>query len=152
MSILLTVHVLATVIWVGGMFFSYVILRPASAVLDGPDRLALWRDVLSRFFNWVWAVVIAIIVSGYGLVYGYFGGMGNVGVHVHLMSVTAWLMIAVFLVAYFLPFRRFKAALYDGDRPGAARHMIAIRRLILTNLILGLLTTALGTAGPFVLR
>ena len=152
MSILLTVHVLATVIWVGGMFFSYVILRPASAVLDGPDRLALWRDVLSRFFNWVWAVVIAIIVSGYGLVYGYFGGMGNVGVHVHLMSVTAWLMIAVFLVAYFLPFRRFKAALYDGDGPGAARHMIAIRRLILTNLILGLLTTALGTAGPFVLR
>ncbi|ABI56317.1 CopD family protein [Alkalilimnicola ehrlichii MLHE-1] len=149
MSILLTVHMLATVIWVGGMFFSWMILRPASAVLEGPDRLALWSDVLSRFFKWVWVVVIAITVSGYWLVYGYYGGMENVRLYVHLMSATAWLMIAVFLFAYFLPYRRFQVAVAEGDSAMACRHMTGIRRLVLTNLVLGLFTTVTATAGPF---
>ncbi len=42
-SSLLALHVLAVVIWVGGMFFAYNALRPAAAeVLEPPNRLKLW--------------------------------------------------------------------------------------------------------------
>jgi len=51
--LLTLLHVLASVIWVGGMFFAHQCLRPAAiATLDPPQRLALWRAVFGRFFPW----------------------------------------------------------------------------------------------------
>jgi len=41
--LLLAIHVLATVFWVGGMAFAYLVLRPAAAPLDPAARLTLWR-------------------------------------------------------------------------------------------------------------
>ena len=41
-SLAYTLHVLAALVWVGGMFFAWMILRPAAmAALDGPPRLKL---------------------------------------------------------------------------------------------------------------
>lgn len=46
-----SLHLLAALIWVGGMFFAWMILRPAAmAALDGPARLKLWVEVFQRFF------------------------------------------------------------------------------------------------------
>ena len=51
-------HLLSVLIWVGGMFFAYMILRPAAVeVLEPPPRLRLWANVFGRFFPWVWASV-----------------------------------------------------------------------------------------------
>ena len=45
---------LGVVVWVGGMFFAYVCLRPvAAAQLPPPQRLPLWRCVFDLFLNWV---------------------------------------------------------------------------------------------------
>jgi len=44
-------HVVAAVIWVGGMFFAYVCLRPAVGALEPPARCRLWRVALGRFFT-----------------------------------------------------------------------------------------------------
>ena len=38
-------HILAAVIWVGGMFFAHMVLRPSAGLLDSPTRLALWERV-----------------------------------------------------------------------------------------------------------
>ncbi len=36
-TIALTLHILSAVVWVGGMFFALLVLRPASGLLDpGP--------------------------------------------------------------------------------------------------------------------
>jgi len=36
-------HVLAAVVWVGGMFFAWMVLRPAAvSALQPPERLMLW--------------------------------------------------------------------------------------------------------------
>ena len=50
MTIGLIIHSLLAAIWVGGMFFAYVILRPSLQEIDPPVRLTLWRGVLKRFF------------------------------------------------------------------------------------------------------
>src|SRR5690606_41701563 len=64
-TILYVLHLLAALLWVGGMFFAWMILRPAAvAILQAPERLRLWVDVFLRFFRWVWAAVLALPASG----------------------------------------------------------------------------------------
>ena len=55
-------HTLAALVWVGGMFFAHIVLRPALGPLEPSQRLAIWRQVLPRFFIWVWASIITLLV------------------------------------------------------------------------------------------
>jgi len=68
--LLTLVHLLASIVWIGGMFFAHQCLRPAVlATLEAPpQRLSLWAAVFGRFFPWVWASVIALIGTGQVLV------------------------------------------------------------------------------------
>ena len=68
MTLALLLHSLAAVIWVGGMFFAHMALRPAIFALDPPVRLTLMRSALGRFFPWVLASIAALLVSGSGMI------------------------------------------------------------------------------------
>ncbi len=145
--LLLTVHLLAAVLWVGGMFFAYVVLRPAALRLEPPQRLTLWTDVFARFFPWVSAIVVALPLTGLWLIFSLFGGMGNSPVYVHVMLVLGLTMIALYLHVYFAPYRRLRRATAQQDWPAGAAALAGIRRLVGLNLALGLLLTALVAAG-----
>jgi uncharacterized membrane protein len=149
MAIALTLHILAAVVWVGGMFFAYLALRPAAARLEPPQRLPLWVDTFARFFPWVWAAVILLPATGYWLILFVFEGFANAGAHVHVMQATGWIMIAVFLHLYFAPFRRLKKATAAADWPAAGKQLAQIRRLVAFNLALGLVTVAVATGGRY---
>lgn len=148
-SLAIAVHALAAVVWVGGMFFAYMVLRPSAAVLEPPGPAQLWSRVHARFFAWVWAAVIALPVTGYVLIFGAHGGFAGAGVHVHVMQAIGWVMIALFVHLWFAPYARFRRAAAAGDWPAAAGHMTAIRRIVATNLVLGLVTVAIGSSGRF---
>ncbi|MCX7168828.1 MAG: hypothetical protein NTY41_00670, partial [Proteobacteria bacterium] len=61
--LLLFLHLISVTVWVGGMFFAYVCLRPVvAAQLQPPQRLPLWAAVFARFFPWVWLAVVLIPV------------------------------------------------------------------------------------------
>ena len=47
-DVLLALHVLGAVLWVGGMFFALMVLRPSLAALSPPQRLDL-GDGVARF-------------------------------------------------------------------------------------------------------
>ena len=65
-SISLALHVLAAVIWVGGMFTIYVCLRPALSVLEQPsDRVKIAAATFAKFFPWVWLSIVVLFISGY---------------------------------------------------------------------------------------
>jgi uncharacterized membrane protein len=145
----LVVHVLAAVIWVGGMFFAYLVLRPAAAAVDPHVRLELWGQVFRRFFPWVWASIAALLLSGYGMVFFGLGGFRGAGVHVHLMQAIGLLMIVLFLHLYFAPWPRLRRALATGDYEMATRQLKQIRWLVGTNVALGLLTSAIGASGRY---
>jgi uncharacterized membrane protein len=147
MAIGLAVHVLAAIVWVGGMFFAYVVLRPVAGALEPAARLALWQGVFGRFFPWVWASIAALLVSGYGMLLLGLGGFAGAGVHVHLMQAIGLVMMALFAHLYFAPWRRLQRALEQGDGAAAAGQLGQIRRVVLINLCLGLLTSAIGASG-----
>lgn len=150
MATALTLHILAAVIWVGGMFFAYVALRPVAAhVLEPPQRLPLWTQTFARFFPWVWGAVIVLPVTGYWVIFYVFEGFANAGAHVHIMQLTGWIMILVFLHVFFAPFRRLKRAVAAADWAAAGKQLGQIRLLIAVNLTLGLLTVAVATGGRY---
>jgi uncharacterized membrane protein len=143
MKLLLLVHVLATVVWVGGMFFAHTCLRPVSvAQLEPPLRLRLWNGVFGRFFPWVWAAVLLLIISGQLLTLQ-LGGMAAVPVHVHIMAGIGYLMAAIFFYLYFLPYGALRRAVAAEDWPAAGAALNRIRMLVGTNLVLGLVNIAL---------
>ena len=150
MGIWIALHALAAVVWVGGMFFAYLCMRPAVGEVIAPEqRPALWQPTLARFFRWVWAAVVVLPVSGYMMVFGYLGGMSGVGWHIHLMQGLGILMILLFLHVYFAPFRRLNQALAQGDTPEAQRRIGQIRFFVGLNLTLGLIVVVLGAAGRY---
>jgi uncharacterized membrane protein len=149
MIIGLLFHILAAVIWVGGMFFAHQMLRPAAGALEPPQRLALWRRVFSRFFPWVWASVVALLASGYAMVFLGFGGFGRVGLPVHIMQGLGIIMMLAFAHLYFAPWRRFRAAVDAGEFPAAAKQLDQIRLIVTFNLVLGLVVVVVGATGRY---
>lgn len=140
-------HQLAAVVWVGGMFFAYLVLRPALADLDPSSRLGVWRAVFKSFFRWVGTAILVLFATGYVMVFVGWGGFAEVGLHVHLMHGLALVMLAVFVALLHGPWRRFRAAKEAGDDAGAGAALGGIRRLVALNLTLGLVTVVLGASG-----
>jgi uncharacterized membrane protein len=151
MSLLIALHTLAAVIWVGGMFFAYMALRPAVAkVLQPEQRPLLWCHTLSLFFRWVWASVAVLLVTGFAMLGSYFGGMANAGWHIHVMLLVGIVMMLLFVHIWFAPYRRLKQAIDAADQDEAARRVGQIRLFVMINLILGLAVVIIGSGGRYI--
>lgn len=144
-----TLHTIAAVVWVGGMFFAHLILRPALMIESPGTRLGVWTRVFPRFFMWVWLAVALLPATGYVMVYVDFGGFAAAGHHVELMHALSWVMIALYAFMVFKPYKALKAAVASEDWPSGAKHLAAMRRIVTTNLILGLVVIVAGVSGRF---
>ena len=150
MTFLVPLHLVAATVWVGGMFFAYMALRPAAAaLLDPPQRLPLWVQTFRRFFPWVWAAVALLPATGYAMIYTVFGGMSYVGLHVHIMQALGWVMILLYMHVYFAPFQRLRRAVTIGDWPAGGQQLAQIRRTIGINLVLGLIIILIASGGGY---
>ena len=146
----LVLHVLSVVIWIGGMFFAYVCLRPiAASQLEPPLRLQLWVGVFGKFFPFVWVAVILLPLTGYMMISSLYDGMGNAPLYVHLMNGTGSLMIFIYLHVFFAPYQRLKRAVAAQDWPTGAKALAQIRVLVGVNTALGLLTALIASGGRF---
>ena len=140
-SPLKALHVLSAVLWVGGMFFAIIVLRPSLAVLEPAQRLALHAGVFRRFFLIVWHVMPLVILTGYAMIFVGFGGMAGTRWPVHVMTLLGLLMGAIFAFLYFVPYRRFRNA---ADAPAKAQAADMIRKLITINLVIGVATIVIA--------
>ena len=140
-SIAISLHALAAVVWVGGMFFAYMALRPVAAKLLEPAiRLSLWSRTLNRFFIWVWLAVIIIPVSGYWMIFSAFNGFAGVAWYVHVMQGLGIIMILIFLHVFFAPFMKLRRAVSEENYQEAGKSLAQIRKLVGLNLLIGLIT------------
>lgn len=147
MSLLIALHGLLATLWVGGMFFAYVVLRPAAQSLEASVRLALWSRTFGRFFPWVWAAVIILPLSGYVLIARLFGGFAHLPLYVNIMQGLGVLMILLYLHLFFAPYRRLRRGVEAGDFVKAGQALGQIRQLVAINMALGLITIFVALAG-----
>jgi len=105
--------------------------------------------VLKRFFAWVWIFAAALPLTGNYLIVSVYGGFANVGLNIHIMNGLGWIMIVLFAVLYFVPYRRFRAAVGSQSWPDAAKNLNTIRQIVAINLALGLIVIAIATSGRY---
>jgi uncharacterized membrane protein len=146
MNVSLLLHVLGVVVWVGGMFFAYLALRPvAASVLEPPLRLTLWAGVFGKFFPWVWASVALILLTGLHMLVKV-GGMAAPH-YAMAMLVLGVLMMLIFAHVFFAPYKKLKRAVGEQNWKAGGAALAQIRMLIGINLSLGLLTIAVVFLG-----
>ena len=114
MIIAVALHVLAALIWVGGLFFILLILRPASIRIEPPQRFRLFAKVFSRYFPWVWGAIALLLITGYWMLFSRLGGFAEAGLHVHVMQALGIAMMLIFGQLYHTPYKRFRAAVEGG--------------------------------------
>lgn len=136
-------HLVGVVVWVGGMFFAYVALRPAAASLAPPVRLPLMAAAMIRFVAWVAAAILAIVGSGLAMV-AMQGGFGAVGGYVHVMAGIALVMIGLYAYLVAVPLRALRAGVAASDWPRAGAAMQRIRQLVAVNLVLGIIVISVA--------
>ncbi|ALI02696.1 hypothetical protein C1Y08_14570 [Pseudomonas sp. FW306-02-F02-AA] len=148
-ALIYTLHVLAALIWVGGMFFAWMVLRPAAMkALEGPARLKLWVEVFQGFFVWVWVAVVILPISGVGLIHLRFSGFETAPRYVQIMMGLYLVMTALFIRIQALNLPELRKAVLAEDWPTGAAMLGKIRRLVGINLLLGLLLVAVASARP----
>ena len=145
---LASLHGIAATLWIGGMFFAYVAMRPAAiATLEPPLRLKLFQAAFSRFFSWVWVFIAVLLITGYLGVFAGFGGFG--ATYLSLMHGIGLLMCTIFVFLFFALYLPFSKAVDAGDLPKAAGLLGKIRWVVLINLLLGIVITFVGISGKY---
>ena len=148
MSVSIALHVLSVVVWVGGMFFAYVCLRPAAAsALEPPQRLTLWVQTFARFFPFVWLAILLILSSGYMMLFNTWGGFAHAPVFIHIMNALGIIMMLIFMHVFFAPYKRLREAVTIQDWPAGAKKLAQIRLLVGINMSIGLLVILIATVG-----
>lgn len=144
--VLLFLHIASDVVWVGGMFFAYMCLRPvAASQLPPPQRLPLWAAVFARFFPWVWLSVALLLATGMTMLLEV--GVAHAPLNWHLMFGVGIVMMLIFGFVFFVPYRRLQRAVAVQQWSDGGAALNQIRRLVGINLSLGAINIAVATLG-----
>jgi len=146
-----SLHSVAAILWVGGIFLVYRVFRPtAIELLEPPLRLTMFLGIFQRFFPWVWAFIIALVISGYWDWFSRLGGFEFAPLYMQLMHLIGWIMIILFAWLYFGLYLKFKSAVEQQQFPEAGAILNnKMRPIIVINLFLGILEGIIGTSGPY---
>ena len=137
------VHLLAVVVWVGGMAFALYCLHPAAKQLEPAQRVSLMHAVLRRFLAVVAIAAAVILVSGATMIglassAAARAGLGfNMPLDWYAMVALFFAMLVVFLHIRLVLFRRLAAAVAAGRWSDGAAALKAIRWEVTINLVMG---------------
>jgi uncharacterized membrane protein len=134
-------HLVAAILWLGGMGFMLLFLRPSLGTLDqASDRLRLLASVMQRFFVVVWGAIGVLLVSG-GVMFS-MAGARAAPLGWHFMAGVGLLMFLVFGHLYFAPYQRMRRHITASAWPAAAAQAAQIARAVWINFVLGWLAVA----------
>ena len=144
-ALLKTFHLLAVVVWIGGMAFTLFCLRPAARVLEPPARVTLMHAAMRRFIAVVSIAAIVVFACGAAMVGIAWSAAARAGLAFNMpldwytMIAVFFVMLAVFIHIRNVLFPRLDAAVGAGRWPDGAAALEAIRWEVSINLVLGTL-------------
>jgi uncharacterized membrane protein len=148
-ALMLALHLLAAIIWVGGMFFVLHVLRPSLGVLEPPpQRLKLMRQVTGRFFPIAAICAVVLLATGHIMASAHFGGFAKLPLYVHIMVGLGWIMVLLFAWMFRWPNGAFRRAVDTEAFPEAAIQLQRIRIVVAINMVLGIVTSLVAVTGP----
>ena len=148
-AILKLLHILAIVVWIGGMVFAHFFLRPAALQLPPPQRVPLMHGALQRFIAAVLVSIATVLVSGLWMI----GRLAKETVQAGLafnmpldwtiMATLGIVMMAIFGHIRFALFKRLSKAVAASDWPAGGAALASIRIWVGINLAIGVVIIVL---------
>lgn len=149
MTVVFPLHVLATIVFLGGLFFAVLVFQPIARGLNGETASLLWQQILARFFVWAWVSMLLILATGIAMVFLKFGGFSGVPM-IHRGNMAIGIpAIALFGYAFFGPWQRYRRTITRGDWTAAKRELTRVRAVIAVILGLGLLASVVSAVGRY---
>jgi uncharacterized membrane protein len=148
-AILKLIHVLAIVVWIGGMVFAHFFLRPAAMQLDAPQRVRLMHDTLQRFFSAVLVSIVAVLATGLWMIgrvakQSVQAGAGfDMPLSRTLMATLGIVMMLSFGHIRFALFKRLGRAVAASNWPAGGAALASIRTWVGINLSIGVAIIAI---------
>ena len=144
-------HLIAINIWVGGMFFIIMVLGKVVSTLEVPEQQVLWKNILKRFFFWVWLAVIGLLGTGIGMLFYRYGELTSTPLYILVMACFGISMVMIFFVIYFVFYKKFLRDLKAGDVEGSRHQLHIIRHLGIVNMVLGFCVVIVIGGGPYLI-
>lgn len=131
------IHLLAVVLWIGGVVFIDGFLVPTlrRAVAHAQPRAQLLYVLFRNFFAAVWGAGAALVITGYGMVFLH-GGFGALSAAQWTMVVLGSAMVLLALYIFFVPFLRMRSAVLHSNWDAACAQAGRIRLLSTVNIVL----------------
>jgi uncharacterized membrane protein len=152
-ELLKLLHVVAIIVWVGGMFFAHFFLRSALGQLELPTRLKFMHQVLGRFFKAVIIASVTTLVTGYWMI----GRLARASSEANIpfamplswtiMAGLGTIMVLIFFHIRFALYKRFSLATLAQDWNAAAKSMQTLRTWVGINLLIGVITVLVALSG-----
>ena len=139
-GLVLSVHLLATVVWLGGAAYTVFVLRPSLGLLDGMQRNSVHLQTLTRYFRLVWYAMPLVLITGWLMLAVPLGGFNDPDWHIQAMQGLGVIIALLFAYAYFKPLRKVRRAI----RPQPA-DFDRVRSMVSTNLFLGVLVVVIAS-------
>lgn len=135
-------HLIATVIWIGGMFFNIFVLRPSLGIIEQGQRVKLGYTVLKRFLPFAWISIITLFISGIFL--------GSNDTLIFTKHIIVLFMVLIVAIISFILFPKLTSIVFqDKIQNEQRKELIKINGkivlLVKINLILGILVLLLTT-------
>jgi uncharacterized membrane protein len=137
-------HLIAGIVWMGGMTFMLFALRPAAvASIEAQPRAVLMGQVWQRFYVWVLVAVVVLFGTGTHLYSSTFRaarlatGNGSVPLGWNVMLVLGVTMMLVFGHIFFAGFKKYRRAIAAAEWALAAKAGGLIHKMTLLNFTLG---------------
>ncbi len=140
-------HAFAAFIWFGILLISGAMLPTVLATVSSTERLKGWHRFLGIAFPWILGAIVIVLLSGYHMMFAYFGGF-KAPLYIGLMHGGGLLTMAAFLHIYFTPYKRFCRAVANESWELAERQFQQMYKLMLVNALLVAAISAIGLAGP----
>ncbi len=142
-SFLKAFHLLAVIVWIGGMAFTLFCLRPAARVLEPAARVTLMHAAMKRFITVVSIAALVIVVSGAAMIGISWSAAARAGIAFNMpldwytMIAIFFAMLVVFIHIRNVLFKHLDDAVTAARWPDGAAALAAIRWEISLNLVLG---------------
>jgi uncharacterized membrane protein len=150
MTLVFPLHVLATIVLLGGLFFASVVFRPVARGLDVETASSLWLQMLSRLFAWGWVSLLLILATGIAMVSLKFGGFSGIPM-IHRGNMAIGIpAIALFGYVFFGPWRQYRRAISRRHWAAAEKELTRVRVLMGIILTLGLVASVVSAAGRYI--
>lgn len=152
-AILKTLHLLAIIVWIGGMVFAHFFLRPSLGPFEPAVRVRLMHAVLGRFFSAVLAAIAVTLVTGLWMIgrvakqVVQAGAQFNMPLEWTVMATLGIVMMLIFGHIRFVLFKRMGRAVQALDWPAGAAALAQIRTWVVANLALGVLIVLVTLLG-----